>query len=97
RRHFGGWGERVVYCEHNYEAAEGADALLILTEWQPYRRPDFERLRALLKEPVVFDGRNLFEPARMAEAGFEYTSIGRRKAVPAGQDAASRRQVVAGD
>ncbi len=91
RRHFGEPGERVVYCEHNYEAAEGADALLILTEWQPYRRPDFERLRALLRRPVVFDGRNLFDPARLAEVGFEYVSIGRGKAVPV------RREAVAAD
>ena len=83
RRHFADLEGRVVYCTGNYEAAEGVDALLILTEWKPYRRPDLERLRALMKEPVIFDGRNLFEPARMAEAGFEYTSIGRKKAVPA--------------
>jgi UDPglucose 6-dehydrogenase len=85
RRHFADLEGRVVYCTGNYEAAEGVDALLILTEWKPYRRPDLERLRALMKEPVIFDGRNLFEPVRMAEAGFEYTSIGRRKAVPAGR------------
>ena len=89
RRHFADLGDRVVYCTSNYEAAEGVDALLILTEWKPYRRPDFERLRALMKEPVIFDGRNLFEPSRMAEAGFEYTSIGRRKAVPASKVSAA--------
>ncbi len=91
RRHFAEFGERVVYCAQNYQAAEGVDALLILTEWQPYRRPDLERLRALMKEPVIFDGRNLFEPVRMAAAGFEYTSIGRRKAVPTGTAAADPR------
>ncbi len=70
-------GERVTYCTNNYEAAKDADALVILTEWQPYRRPDFDRLKVLLRQPLIVDGRNLFEPARMAERGFEYVSIGR--------------------
>jgi UDPglucose 6-dehydrogenase len=70
-------GERVTYCTNNYEAAKDADALVILTEWQPYRRPDFDRLKVLLRQPLIVDGRNLFEPARMAERGFEYFSIGR--------------------
>lgn len=76
------FGDRITYCESNYEALEGADALVILTEWQPYRRPDFGRIRALLRQPVIFDGRNLFEPSRLREAGFEYYSIGRRPALP---------------
>ncbi len=83
RHHF---GDRVIYCDNNYEALEGADALLILTEWQPYRRPDMERVRALLRSPVVLDGRNLFDPSRMRDTGFEYYCIGRPgvNAVPAG-------------
>jgi UDPglucose 6-dehydrogenase len=83
RHHF---GDRVIYCDNNYDALEGADALLILTEWQPYRRPDMDRVRALLRAPVVFDGRNLFEPTRMRDTGFEYYCIGRPgvSAVPAG-------------
>jgi UDPglucose 6-dehydrogenase len=68
--------------EKNYDCLQGADALLILTEWSPYRRPDFERIRKLLNAPVVFDGRNLFEPRKMRELGFEYYSIGRPNAVP---------------
>jgi UDPglucose 6-dehydrogenase len=68
---------RVTLCERNYDCLEGADALLVLTEWQPYRVPDFDRVRGALKEPVVFDGRNLWEPARMREMGFEYVSVGR--------------------
>ncbi|HEX6750213.1 MAG TPA: UDP-glucose/GDP-mannose dehydrogenase family protein [Longimicrobium sp.] len=71
-------------CERNYDCLPGADALLVLTEWGPYRVPDFERVRALLKEPVVFDGRNLWDPERMAELGFRYLSVGRRPAVPEG-------------
>jgi UDPglucose 6-dehydrogenase len=73
----GHFGNRVVYCANNYEALQGADALLILTEWQPYRRPDLERVRTLLRAPVILDGRNLFEPGRMRELGFDYTCIGR--------------------
>jgi UDPglucose 6-dehydrogenase len=75
----------LTVCEHNYDCLGGADALLVLTEWAPYRNPDFARMRAQLKEPVVFDGRNLWDPARMAELGFHYHSVGR----PAGEPAAA--------
>ena len=71
------FGDRVTYCASNYDAIEGADVLLILTEWQPYRRPDLERMRTLMRTPVIFDGRNLFDPARIAQAGFDYHSVGR--------------------
>ncbi|MQA90568.1 MAG: nucleotide sugar dehydrogenase [Gemmatimonas sp.] len=64
-------------CGRNYDCLDQADALLVLTEWQPYRRPDFDRVRGLLKEPVIFDGRNLWEPEKMREHGFEYFSVGR--------------------
>lgn len=74
RTHF---GDRVEYCESNYDALPGADALIILTEWKPYRRPDFDRIRSLLARPIIMDGRNLFSPDRMKELGFEYSSIGR--------------------
>jgi len=70
-------------CEHNYDCLTGADALLVLTEWGPYRTPDFDRIRSTLGEPVVFDGRNLWDPARMAAMGFRYQSIGRPAPVPA--------------
>ena len=63
-------------------ALEGADALVIVTEWKAYRSPDLERLRAALREPVVIDGRNLFEPALMRDAGIEYHPIGRGAAAP---------------
>ncbi len=72
------FGDRVTYCDINYEALEGADALLILTEWNEFRRPDFARMKQLLRQPVVFDGRNLYEPPEMGELGFVYTSIGRK-------------------
>ncbi len=74
-------GERVGYASGNYDALAHADALLIHTEWHPYRHPDFPRMRGAMKTPVVFDGRNLYNPMRMAELGFEYHSIGR---IPAG-------------
>jgi UDPglucose 6-dehydrogenase len=79
RRYF---GERVTYSTTPYDALEGADALLIHTEWHPYRHPDFGRMRALMREPVIVDGRNLFKPERMASLGFEYYSVGRSAAVP---------------
>jgi UDPglucose 6-dehydrogenase len=59
-------------------ALEGADALAILTEWQEFRSPDFDAIRALLKTPVIFDGRNLYDPAAMQAQGIEYYSIGRK-------------------
>jgi UDPglucose 6-dehydrogenase len=73
----GHFGDSVQYYEQNYDALEGADALIILTEWKPYRRPDFERVRTLLTRPIIIDGRNLFSPEKMQELGFEYSSIGR--------------------
>lgn len=69
--------DRVSYHAINYEALEGADALLILTEWNEFRRPDFARMKKLLKQPIVFDGRNLYEPEDMRALGFVYHSIGR--------------------
>jgi UDPglucose 6-dehydrogenase len=68
---------KLELCERNFDCVEGADALLVLTEWQPYRRPDFDRLKGMLKTAVIFDGRNLWEPERMRESGFRYISIGR--------------------
>jgi UDPglucose 6-dehydrogenase len=72
----------LVLCEHNYDCLEGSDALLILTEWQPYRHPDFQRIKRLLREAVLFDGRNLYSPEKMREQGFHYTSIGRPAVAP---------------
>jgi UDPglucose 6-dehydrogenase len=77
-------GDRVLYLDQSFQALAGADALLIVTEWHMYRRPDLQRIRTLLGSPIIFDGRNLFEPARMREAGFEYYSIGRRAVRPGG-------------
>ncbi|HXG15157.1 MAG TPA: UDP-glucose/GDP-mannose dehydrogenase family protein [Calidithermus sp.] len=73
----------VTYCESPYEAAEGADALALVTEWNEFKFLNLERVRSLLRRPVVFDGRNVWEPERMRRLGFEYHSIGRRPVVPA--------------
>jgi UDPglucose 6-dehydrogenase len=72
------FGDDITYHEDNYEALEGTDALLIHTEWLPYRRPDFQRIRETMVNPIVFDGRNLYRPDRMESLGFEYHSVGRR-------------------
>ncbi|HXV81835.1 MAG TPA: UDP-glucose/GDP-mannose dehydrogenase family protein [Candidatus Binatia bacterium] len=71
------FGDRIEYAQRNYEALPGAVALLVLTEWNEFRRPDFTRIKELLKEPVIFDGRNLYEPADLRKLGFRYYSIGR--------------------
>jgi len=75
----------VVYCSDAYDAANGADALVILTEWNQFRSLDLERLKTLLARPLVLDLRNVYEPERMREAGFEYDSVGRtaRELLPA--------------
>ena len=71
------FGDRIHYASRNYEALSGAAALLVLTEWNEFRRPDFVRIKQLLKHPVIFDGRNLYDPADIRKLGFQYYSIGR--------------------
>ena len=70
-------GDRIAYADNAYDACAGADALVVVTDWNEYRHPNFERMRGALATPVVIDGRNLYEPARMAALGFTYRSIGR--------------------
>lgn len=72
------FGDRIRYYGHNYDALKGADALIIFTEWNEFRRPNFQHIKELLKSPVIFDGRNIYEPAEMKRLGFVYYSIGRR-------------------
>ncbi|MFQ5736143.1 MAG: UDP-glucose dehydrogenase family protein [Thermodesulfobacteriota bacterium] len=67
----------VTYCKDTYEAAEGADALVILTEWNQFRKLDLPRIKGLLRSPSVVDLRNIYDPAAMRDLGFEYTSVGR--------------------
>jgi len=69
---------RLAYAEKPMDALEGADALVIVTEWKEFRSPDFERIKGALKQPVIFDGRNLYEPDVPRAAGIEYSAIGRR-------------------
>ncbi len=70
-------GKTIAYAETNYQALEGADALIVVTDWNEYRHPDFERIKATLKSPVVIDGRNLYDAQKMRRLGFSYDSIGR--------------------
>ena len=71
----------LVLCEQPYAALEGADALVVVTEWKEFRSPDLERVRATLKEPVIFDGRNIFEPKAIEAAGIAYYGIGRGRSL----------------
>lgn len=71
-------GDKITYANDEYEALESADALLICTEWGIFRNPDFDRVSSLLKDKVIFDGRNLFDLEEMNELGFYYSSIGRK-------------------
>jgi UDPglucose 6-dehydrogenase len=72
----------VTFSHSAYEAADGADAIVLVTEWNEFKFLNLERLRRLLRRPMIFDGRNLYEPDRMRRLGFEYYSIGRKPALP---------------
>lgn len=71
------YGDKITFCKTQYDALDGAEALAIITEWQVFRTPDIAKLKERLKNPVIFDGRNVYEPSRMKELGFHYVSIGR--------------------
>jgi len=71
-------GDKIEYATNRYNALEGADALLIVTEWPVFRTPDFDFMKEKLKAPVIFDGRNLYDLDRMKDYGFYYSSIGRK-------------------
>jgi len=70
-------GNSVKYFENNYDALKGADGLVVVTEWNEFRRPDFERMKTLMRTPVVFDGRNIYDPVKLKAQGFVYYGIGR--------------------
>ncbi len=76
-------GKKVEYFENSYDVLKGADALVIVTEWNEFRRPDFAKMKSLMKRPLIFDGRNIYDPKTMKELGFEYYGIG-RGSVPEG-------------
>lgn len=69
--------DQLKLVDEQYSALDGADAMVLMTEWKPFRHPDFGRIRAVMKHPVIFDGRNQYDPALLREAGFEYSGIGR--------------------
>jgi UDPglucose 6-dehydrogenase len=71
------FGSKISYAENGYVALKGADGLVIVTEWNEFREPDFERMRKVLRSPVIFDGRNLYNPEQIRAHGFTYVSIGR--------------------
>ena len=76
RAHFGPH-DRLHYCEQPYDAIDCADALAIVTEWSEYRTPDFKKMLAKMNQPIIFDGRNIYDPVNMQSRGFEYDGIGR--------------------
>ena len=80
------YGERadLLLCDEAFDTLRDADALVIVTEWKAFRSPDFERIRASLREPVLFDGRNMFEPDTVESAGLAYYGIGRGRSVRRG-------------
>ena len=71
------FGSRIQLCPNNYACLESADALLLITEWQAFRVPNFERMKKMMRRPVVFDGRNIYDPAQLRQLGFTYYGIGR--------------------
>ena len=71
-------GDKIKYAKRSMEALEGADALLICTEWAAFRNPNFEKMKAAMASPTIFDGRNLYETNKMESLGFTYHSVGRR-------------------
>ena len=73
-----GNNKAVTFAKTGYEALEGADALIICTEWTKFREPDFERMKSLMKSPVIFDGRNLYNPGKVTQLGFQYFHIGQK-------------------
>jgi UDPglucose 6-dehydrogenase len=72
------FGDRVTLCGRAYEAVTGADALVVVTEWNEFREPDFPKIRALMRHPAIFDGRNIYNPGVLRGLGFHYEGIGRR-------------------
>ena len=70
-------GDKIEFESSNYASAKGADALALVTEWHEYRRPNFDRLKSLMRQPVLFDGRNVWNPAELRANGFTYYGMGR--------------------
>lgn len=75
------YGDKIQYAADPYEAVTGVDALIIATEWSLFRTPEFEKMANLMKNKIIFDGRNLYEPQRLKELGFYYNSMGREEVI----------------
>ena len=86
-------GDRIAYHEEPYAALDGADAVVVCTDWAEFKHPDFEDMARRMRQPVVFDGRNLYRPDHMAEFGFTYYSVGRRPMLPETSAVPSERRV----
>ena len=71
------YGSKIEFCDTQYDALTNAEALAVVTEWQVFRTPNYDKMKEFLKAPAIFDGRNVFDPERMRELGFHYESIGR--------------------
>jgi len=71
------FGSKVHYADNNYAVLSGADALVLVTEWNEFREPDYDRMRKLMRTPVIFDGRNIYDPETVRAHGFTYCSMGR--------------------
>lgn len=71
------FGDKISYCKNAYECLENADCLLLMTEWNEFRRPDFEKMKLLMISPIIFDARNQYDSERLKEKGFDYTCIGK--------------------
>ncbi|MGB3096941.1 MAG: UDP binding domain-containing protein, partial [Candidatus Deferrimicrobiaceae bacterium] len=69
---------RLEYAESSYGTLQGADALIVVTEWNEFRKPDFGLMKNLMRQPVIFDGRNVYDPEKIRQRGFLYYSIGRK-------------------
>jgi UDPglucose 6-dehydrogenase len=70
-------GDKIIFADSQYDAIKDCDALIVATEWNEFRTPDFDRMVSLMKNKVIFDGRNVYEPGMMRDLGFHYESIGR--------------------
>jgi UDPglucose 6-dehydrogenase len=75
------YGDRLTYAQRPYDAVHGADALVIMTEWKEFQNPDFKLMKRRMKAPVIFDGRNIYEPGLIRAGGFTYHSIGRASVI----------------
>jgi UDPglucose 6-dehydrogenase len=74
--------KHLTLVDRQYDALQGADAMILVTEWKPFRHPDFSQIKSLLRQPIIFDGRNQYDLRQMRDCGFEYFGIGRKTEKP---------------